>query len=316
MKLFTKVNLPSDHPFINNKYTLTYYSIIYTRQNTLLDSEIYLENHHIIPDCFYITNRSKGKSPGWIQGNSNEKNNIVRCSARDHFVLHWLLTKMLQSNTLAWYKMMWAFASLGRASAGQHRIWTSGQYAQLKRAKYLAQKSRPSPLKGKPSGRKGIKFGPMSEERKRKIGLKNRGFNPNRGPKTPEAYAKLVKTCRAMTEKRMSEGKCRTDYSVSDETRHRQSLAKKGKTCGENNNMWGKKHKPESLELMRKNRKPRIVKDEPYQYTLIDPHGVIHITSNLFYFGQNNDLNPRELRKISKPENHHRRHRGWAVRRQ
>lgn len=316
MKLFRKITLPTEHPFINNKYTYTYYAIINARQNGLLNPESYVEKHHIIPDCFFVDNRSKGKSPGWIPGNSNDASNIITCSAREHFVLHWLLTKMLEFRSPAWYKIMKAFAALARVSEGQYRLWTSGQYSKLKYASYLGQKSRPSPLKGKPSGRKGIKTGPMSEECKRKISLKNRGFNPNRGPKTPEAYAQSVERCRAMTARRIAEGKCRTDHSVSDYTRHKQSLAKKGKTCGENNNMWGKKHRTESIELMRKNRKPKVVKDEDCQYELIDPHGCKHITSNLFYFAQKHNLNSQELRRLSKPQNQHRRHKGWAVWRQ
>jgi len=316
MKIFKQVNLPANHPFINNKYTYAYYAIIHTRQCGLLQPESYMENHHIIPDCFYINNRSKGKTPGWLEGDSNHKSNIVRCSAREHFVLHWLLTKMINPKTPAWYKMMKAFAALGRSSKGQERIWSAGQYAQLRHASYLGQNSRPSPLKGKPSGRKGIKVGPMGEERKRKIGIKNSGFNPNRGPKTPEEYAKSIERCRAMTAKRVAEGKVRTDYTTSDETRHKQSIAKKGKNCGENHHMWGKKHRPESLELMRKNRKPKVIKDEIYQYEITDPQGNKYITKNLFYFGQTHNLNPRELRRLSKPENSHRLHRGWSIRRQ
>jgi len=316
MKLFTQVSLPAEHPFINNKYTHTYYAIINARQHDMLKTEAYMEKHHIIPDCFFVDNRSNGKSPGWIQGNSNDRSNIIICSAKEHFLLHWLLTKMLEVQTPAWYKMMKAFAALSRASKVQCRVWTSGQYSKLKQAMYLGQKSRPSILKGKPSGRKGIKTRPMSDEVKRKIGLKNKGFNSNKGPKTAEEYAQRVAHCREMTLKRIAEGKCRTDYRVSDDTRHKQSLAKKGKTCGENNNMWGKKHRPESLELMSKNRKPKVVKDEDCQYELVDSQGYKHITCNLFYFAQMHNLNSRELRRLSKPENHHRRHKGWAVRRQ
>lgn len=316
MKIFKQVNLPANHPFLNNKYTRTYYAIVAAKMGTPHTAYQYAEKHHIVPDSFFINNRTKGKSPGWLEGNSNESSNLIYCTAREHFILHWLLTKMVQERTPAWFKMMKAFSALIRASKGQERIWTSGQYNQLRVAQYLAQKDRPSPLKGKPSGRKGQKIGPHSEERKRKIGLANSGFKPNRGPKTPEAYAKSVEICRNMTAKRIAEGKQRTDYAVSDVTRERQSLAKKGKTCGPNNNMYGKRHKPESIALMKANRKPKVVKDENCIYEVISPAGEIYTTSNLFNFSKLHDLVSTALRRISKPENQHRRHRGWGVRRQ
>jgi phage terminase Nu1 subunit (DNA packaging protein) len=119
-----------------------------------------------------------------------------------------------------------------------------------------------------------------------------------------------------MTAKRIAEGKQRTDYSVSDVTRERQSLAKKGKTCGPNNNMYGKKHTPESIALMKANRKPKVVKDDNCIYELVSPTGEVYTTSNLFNFSKLYNLVSTELRRISKPENQHRRHRGWSVRRQ
>jgi hypothetical protein len=102
---------------------------------------------------------------------------------------------------------------------------------------------------------------------------------------------------------------------MSDSSRAKMSAAKKGKTCGENNNMYGKRHKPESIQKMKDNRKPKIIRDEPYVYLIRDPQGVEYQTSNLFYFGQNHNLDSRELRRISRPENHHRYHRGWQARR-
>lgn len=80
-------------PFILNKYTEWYYCIIFGAiQRT---TSTYTEKHHIIPDCFFINNRSKGLRPGWITGNSNDSSNIVRLTPREHFICHWLLTKMV-----------------------------------------------------------------------------------------------------------------------------------------------------------------------------------------------------------------------------
>jgi len=316
MKIFRQVTLPAYHPFLNNKYTAIYYAIIFSKQVVSTCQEEYVEKHHIIPDCFYINNRSNGASPGWLEGNSNDHTNLVECTCKEHFILHWLLTKMVPYKSQPWFKMMKSFSALGRASNGQKRIWTGAQYAKIKHARYLAQKSRPSPLAGKPSGRKGIKTGPHSEERKRKIGISNQGPNPNKKPKTAEDLARRTEICREMTTRRLREGKSRKNFKMSDETRKKLSLAKKGKTCGEKNNMWGRKHRPDSIALMRENRKPRKIKDESYIYNIRDPNGVIYTTSNLFYFAKENDLDSRALRRISKQENQHRHHQGWRVKRQ
>jgi hypothetical protein len=51
----------------------------------------------------FVNNRSKGKSPGFIPGNPNLKSNLVYLTLREHFICHWLLTKMVAG---AWrYKM-------------------------------------------------------------------------------------------------------------------------------------------------------------------------------------------------------------------
>ena len=64
--------------FLENKYTRWYFSII---ENAQKRTEIsgYFEKHHIIPKSL---------------GGSNRKDNLVKLTAREHFICHWLLTKM------------------------------------------------------------------------------------------------------------------------------------------------------------------------------------------------------------------------------
>jgi hypothetical protein len=64
--------------YLTNKYTRWYYNIIQRAQTrVILD---YSERHHIIPKSL---------------GGSNAKNNLVRLTAREHFICHWLLIKMV-----------------------------------------------------------------------------------------------------------------------------------------------------------------------------------------------------------------------------
>lgn len=79
--------------FINNKYTKWYFNII---ANAGQYSSDYYEQHHIIPKSL---------------GGNNTDNNLVKLSAREHFICHWLLTKMV-NNTKHQYQMWNAFSCM------------------------------------------------------------------------------------------------------------------------------------------------------------------------------------------------------------
>jgi hypothetical protein len=67
--------------FIDNKYTNWYYKIISNAQ--LRVSTGYVEKHHIIPRSL---------------GGSDNNSNLVKLTAREHFICHWLLTKSTDGN--------------------------------------------------------------------------------------------------------------------------------------------------------------------------------------------------------------------------
>jgi len=67
-------------------YKKVYYNIIERAKNRILED--YGEKHHIIPKCL---------------GGINEKENIVKLTAREHFICHLLLTKMISKEFA--YKM-------------------------------------------------------------------------------------------------------------------------------------------------------------------------------------------------------------------
>jgi len=80
--------------FLNNKYTKWYYDIIANAQGRILEG--YTEKHHIIP-----------KSLGGLDINKN----LVNLLAREHFICHWLLTKMVLSKKQK-YQMWNAFSCM------------------------------------------------------------------------------------------------------------------------------------------------------------------------------------------------------------
>jgi|694.fasta_scaffold108894_5 hypothetical protein len=106
--------------FIDNKYTRLYFKII-NRANSKRLSE-YSENHHIIPESFFI-NRSRKGPAGWLNGNPEDSSNIVSLTAREHFICHWLLIKMTTGD--AKHKMIFAITMMKRKGTNQQNRYNT-----------------------------------------------------------------------------------------------------------------------------------------------------------------------------------------------
>jgi hypothetical protein len=110
--------------FENNKYSRWYNSIVDNAKNrtVLLD---YSEKHHIVPKSI---------------GGTNNKENLVCLTAKEHFVCHLLLTKMLIGP--AKQKMIYAFWQLSnQTNIHQHRHKSSGRMYTLARKMFSEQHS-------------------------------------------------------------------------------------------------------------------------------------------------------------------------------
>jgi hypothetical protein len=99
--------------YLQNKYTRWYYKIISAAKSRHTTG--YTENHHIVP-----------KSLGGPDSNEN----LVSLTAREHFICHWLLTKMVEDKT-AQAKMRYAFYSFKRANKNQDRYRITGSKFEL-----------------------------------------------------------------------------------------------------------------------------------------------------------------------------------------
>lgn len=78
--------------YIKNKYTKIYFQII---EKAKVSPYIgYTEKHHIIPRSL---------------GGSDDKSNLVKLTARQHYICHLLLTKMVEPNSDAYHKMIKAY---------------------------------------------------------------------------------------------------------------------------------------------------------------------------------------------------------------
>lgn len=88
-------------------YQKIYNQIIKRAQNRVLEG--YGENHHILPRCL---------------NGSDDKENIVRLTAREHFLCHWLLARIHPEN----YKIQYAFyAMCNQKAQNQERLISSSR---------------------------------------------------------------------------------------------------------------------------------------------------------------------------------------------
>ena len=104
---------------LQNKYSKLYYKLV--NKSSLSD---YTETHHIIPKSL---------------GGSDNKSNLIKLSAREHFLCHYLLTKMFRPNTIEYYKMVKAFMKMKSSSKNQQRYFNSYLYESKRKAFSLTQ---------------------------------------------------------------------------------------------------------------------------------------------------------------------------------
>lgn len=204
-----------------NKYEKWYQLITSRGQTRQLDS--YTEKHHIIPESL---------------GGLDTPENLTTLTAREHFICHWLLTKIYKDGEAYW-KMLNAIRIMRAENKNQQRYntkITSRVYSNLKEEYSRLQSERVS-------GENNPMFGKKQPEYvKQLIGYKNRGRVQS---DTEKQKQKIAQT-----------GKKRNPFS--NEWKAKMSLAKQGK----NNNMFGKKHSQETIDKLREKAKLRTYSEE------------------------------------------------------
>jgi len=135
--------------FLHNKYTKYYYDIIDRAKSRTL--KIYKENHHIIPKCFF----AEQSVLGWLTGDP-DKDNTVDITAREHFICHWLLTKM-QPSAKQTAQMIYAFNMMSVTGDHQERYNTKISSRAYEKNKILLAETISKNNKGKTAWNKGRK---------------------------------------------------------------------------------------------------------------------------------------------------------------
>lgn len=130
--------------FTNNKYKKWYDSIIQNAKSKDRNLD-YFEIHHIVPRSL---------------GGSDDILNVVKLSAREHFICHFLLTKFTSGQN--YQKMIYACQGMRRSRKYQHRYINSRLYESIKKEAALIQSKK---FKGKK----------LSQEHKDNISKGNKG---------------------------------------------------------------------------------------------------------------------------------------------
>jgi len=152
----------------DSKYSRWYEALISKAQNRTIEG--YVEKHHIIPRSF---------------GGSNNKDNIVSLTAREHYIAHALLWKMNFAGTHN-SKMAFAFntfiSRMTTEARGIHHTYkiSSRVYENFRKEYSRLLKEKYAREGGTWLGRK------HTEETKRKIGEKSKLKVFKRGPENPQ----------------------------------------------------------------------------------------------------------------------------------
>jgi len=207
--------------FIDNKYTGTYFRLVeQARSRSKLEG--YREQHHIIPRCL---------------GGSDDPSNLVALTAREHFICHRLLTKMVGG--YARHQMDFALFCLMTCRRNRHLSYNSRLFEQARvaanHARSILMKDRPKSEEAKEITRQAAlrrvypPTGPHSEERKRKISqsLKGNQISAETRRKISEANTGQKRT--EETKRRISESNRGKVVIITEATKAKISQALKGR---------------------------------------------------------------------------------------
>lgn len=246
--------------FLKNKYFKYYYNIINNAKSRNISKNIYTERHHIIPKSL---------------GGDNSKSNLVKLTAREHFLCHWLLTKMTTNHDKI--KMMsglWMMSNIKNEHHQRYiinsrtyeniRISTAKEFSKNLTGRKLSEETK---RKISQTRKEKIKSGEIKvnedKEKYKIISEKRKGKKHSDQTKQKIGNSHRGKIISEQQKEYLS--KLNTGKSVSDETRNKlSSTIKEQYATGKRKPVAGMKGKKLSEESKEKMRKPKVRGFCPY----------------------------------------------------
>lgn len=240
--------------YLQNKYAQCYFNIITRAKLRDLPKEIYTEKHHITPKSL---------------GGSNDIANLVNLTAREHFICHLLLPKMLTgSNKRKMSFAIWSMLNRDHSKNKSRYKVNSYRYESIRKqvADAISQLH-----KGKQ----------VSEETKRKLSEFNKGksLSEETRQKMSESQKRRLPHSDETRQKISESNKGKTQQPHSEETRQKMSESRKGKSFSEEHkrklseSRKGRQHSEESKRKISETRKRNQILREKS----VNDSGSIHI---------------------------------------
>lgn len=220
-----------ENEFLQNKYTKCYFKIIHNAISLgRSKKEDYFENHHIIPKCDPFNG-------------SNDKDNLVLLTPKEHYICHLLLVKMCEGQKK--YKMSWALHKIAYGSSNLRQNYSSKSYSLVRKIHSDNIKNN-HPSKTDPKGfSEKMRISALkqweNEDRRKSVSAKRSEYiRENLDAVTAQARIAAVLGGAAM----------KTKWSEDKEWADKQRKNLSIRTSGSNNPMYGKKIVGEHLKKL------------------------------------------------------------------
>lgn len=231
-----KTNDPIHH-FIDNKYTRWYFAIIKKASNESRKKSAckYYESHHIIPKC----------DPFF---GSDIKSNKVLLTAKEHFICHFLLTKMCEG--IKKHKMIWALHRMSFSAPSENRKLKSIQYETARKlfSKHMSENNPNKNLEARNRiSERVTKDWEFNETRKKEVAKIFSSSHEKRKLLNPNSYYETQKN-NSKKGSMMMKKKWEEDEEWANSQKEKMS----NRMTGKNNHMYGKKIEGEHREKLSK----------------------------------------------------------------
>lgn len=253
--------------FIQNKYTKWYMQLV-----SMPSTADYTERHHIIPRCL---------------GGTDDESNLVNLSAKQHFIAHLLLPKMVTGKRDC-EKLLYALRAMANLRNSKQRYVVGAKtYAIIRThlASIGMSEEQRDKIRTSLTGRN------LSLEHREKISLGLIGHQHSYETKAKIAFSNLGLKRSQETKDRISQSKSGT--ALSDSHKKKISLAN---TRGALPEEW---------------KRNIAIGQQKFIYTLTSPEGIIYTTENLKLFCAENNLPYQTFSAQSKKNGRLRT--GWSV---